>query len=60
MALLKKGLIHCIASDAHGLNKRPPGVVAGLQAITQLLGLEIVHQMAEAYLAVISTMKYSL
>src|SRR5207249_482121 len=29
--LLKKGLIHCIASDAHGLDKRPPGVTQGLK-----------------------------
>jgi protein-tyrosine phosphatase len=47
--LLKKGLVHCIASDAHGLHKRPPGVTAGLQAATRLLGHERVYQMVEVW-----------
>src|SRR5947209_16903106 len=45
--LLKKGLIHCIASDAHGLHKRPPGVTRGLQCAVQMLGQTRVHQMTE-------------
>src|SRR5882672_9453341 len=36
--LLKKGLISCIASDAHGLDKRPPGVAQGLQRAEELVG----------------------
>lgn len=46
-ALLKKGLIHCISSDAHGIHKRPPGVVGGLQAAVRILGHERVQQMVE-------------
>lgn len=46
--LLKKGLISCIASDAHGLHRRPPGVVRGLQRARQLLGDEVIQQMTEA------------
>jgi protein-tyrosine phosphatase len=45
--LLKKELIHCIASDAHGLSRRPPGVSLGLQRAIQLLGRARVHQMIE-------------
>ena len=48
-SLLKKGLIHCIASDAHGLHKRPPGVVRGLQRAVQLVGRERVYQMTELW-----------
>lgn len=47
--LLKKGLIHCIASDAHGIHKRPPGVVRGLQRAVQLVGRERVYQMTELW-----------
>lgn len=47
--LLKKGLIHCIASDAHGLHKRPPAVVRGLQRAAQLVGRERVYQMTELW-----------
>lgn len=46
-ALLKKGLIHCIASDAHGLQRRPPAVASGLQAAQRLLGREQLSQMVE-------------
>src|SRR5439155_26894531 len=45
--LLKKKLIHCIASDAHGLQKRPPGVSRGLQRAEQLLDQASVYQMIE-------------
>ena len=45
--LIKKGLIHCIASDAHGLHKRPPSVMRGLQCAVQMLGQTRVHQMTE-------------
>src|SRR5579875_299324 len=46
-ALLKEGLIQCIASDAHGLHTRPPRVVEGLQCAARILGRERVHQMVE-------------
>lgn len=47
--LLKKGLIHCLASDAHGMHKRPPRVVQSLQYARQLLGEARVHQMTEVW-----------
>ena len=36
--LLKRGLIHCIASDAHGLQKRMPEIAVGLQCAEKLAG----------------------
>ncbi len=45
--LLKKELVHCIASDAHGLHRRPPGVVPSLQRAVELLGQARVKQMVE-------------
>jgi hypothetical protein len=47
--LLKKGLIHCIASNADGLHKRLPDVAVGLQTATLLLGHEKVYQMVEVW-----------
>lgn len=46
--LLKKGLVHCIASDAHGLQKRPPGIQAGLQSAAKLQEKMTIQQMIEA------------
>jgi len=51
--LIKKGLIHCIASDAHGLHKRPPCVASSLQRATKLLGQTRVRQMVEMWPAAI-------
>lgn len=51
--LLKKGLIHCIASDAHGLQRRPPGVAGGMQCAQRLLGHDAVHKMTELWPAAI-------
>lgn len=45
--LLKKGLISCISSDAHGLRRRSPGVTRGLQRAIELVGRERVYQMTE-------------
>ena len=45
--LLKKGLVHCIASDAHSLRKRPPNVTGGLQNAVRLVGSERLYQMIE-------------
>lgn len=36
--LLKKGFVHCIASDAHGVRKRPIDVREGLRRAEQLIG----------------------
>lgn len=45
--LLKKRLVHCIASDAHGLQKRVPGIEAGLQCVEKLLDKASVQHMIE-------------
>lgn len=47
--LLKKGLIHCIASDAHDLRKRPPGVTRSLKRAAELVGQTRVYQMIEVH-----------
>ena len=51
--LLKQGMIHCIASDAHGLSRRPPGVRLGLQRAVKLLGSSRAYQMIETVPAAI-------
>ena len=47
--LLQKKLVHFIASDAHGLHKRPPGVAGGLQQAVRLLGQSHIYQMTEVW-----------
>jgi protein-tyrosine phosphatase len=45
--LLKQRLIHCIASDAHGVHTRPPYVAQSLRRAQHLLGQQHVYQMVE-------------
>ncbi len=45
--LLKNGLVQTLASDAHGLQKRPVNVVKSLQRAVELLGQSRVKQMIE-------------
>jgi len=52
-ALLKKGLIHIIASDAHGLRTRMPAVKLGLQSAAKFLDKEYIHRMIETQPAAI-------
>ena len=47
--LLKRGLIHCIASDAHGPGRRPPAIMQGMQAAERIVGRAQVGQLIEAY-----------
>ncbi len=56
--LLKQGLIHCIASDAHGLHRRPPGVIRGLERARVLVGQVRVYQMIQAQPAAILSNHY--
>ncbi|HZR42603.1 MAG TPA: CpsB/CapC family capsule biosynthesis tyrosine phosphatase [Ktedonobacteraceae bacterium] len=51
--LLKSGLIHCIASDAHSMRLRAPGISEGLLRAENLLDGARVRQMTEVYPAVI-------
>jgi protein-tyrosine phosphatase len=46
--LLKRGLIHCIASDAHGPGKRPPAIQQGLQVAVRILGQTKTQQLIES------------
>ena len=47
--LLKQGLVHCIASDAHGLHKRPPAIVQSLRQAVQIVGQEKMQQLIESW-----------
>ena len=47
--LLKQGLIHCIASDAHGPGRRPPAIRQGMQAAERIVGRLQAWQLIEAY-----------
>lgn len=51
--LLKMGFIHCIASDAHGVNRRPPHLISSLKRAKQLIGQATVSQMIEKWPAAI-------
>ena len=51
--LLKQDLIYCIASDAHGLRRRPPAVTRGIERAIQLVGQSRVHQLTNVHPAVI-------
>jgi len=48
-ALLKRGLVHCIASDAHGPGRRPPAILQGMQAAERIVGRVQVGQLIETY-----------
>jgi protein-tyrosine phosphatase len=52
-ALLKRGLIHCIASDAHGPHRRPPAIREGLRAAEQLVGQVQARRLSYSYPAAI-------
>jgi protein-tyrosine phosphatase len=47
--LLKRGLVHCIASDAHGLHRRPPAIAQGLRQATLIIGQMKTEQLIEGY-----------
>ncbi|HLX55912.1 MAG TPA: CpsB/CapC family capsule biosynthesis tyrosine phosphatase [Ktedonobacteraceae bacterium] len=47
-SLLKRGLIHCIASDAHGPGRRPPAIKQGMQVAGRILGQTQAQQLIEA------------
>jgi protein-tyrosine phosphatase len=47
--LLKKKLIHIIASDAHGINGRPPGLARALKEAEKIVGIEAAQKMVTEY-----------
>lgn len=51
--LLKKGMAHCFASDAHDLRKRPPRIRQSLQRAEQLVSRSLLYRMIETVPAAI-------
>jgi protein-tyrosine phosphatase len=47
--LLKKRLIHIIASDAHGINGRPPGLTLAIKEAERIIGKEVAQKMVTEY-----------
>ena len=47
--MLKKGLVHCIASDAHDLHRRPPAIVQSLGQVVKVIGQVKMEQLIEGY-----------
>jgi protein-tyrosine phosphatase len=47
--LLKKRLIHIIASDAHGTNGRPPGLTLAIKEAERIIGKEVAQKMVNEY-----------
>lgn len=45
--LLKKGLVHLLASDAHGLQRRAACIDEGMRQAAKLVGMACVRQMTE-------------
>lgn len=45
--LLKRGLVHCIASDAHGMHSRPPAITQSLHQVVKVIGQEKTQQLIE-------------
>src|SRR6266568_8445993 len=51
--LLKRGVVHFIASDAHGLHRRPPVIAQSLCQAVQLIGQVKTQQLIEGWPMVI-------
>ncbi len=47
--LLKKGFVHFMASDAHGLHRSLPAITYGMKRAIELVGQERVHQLVEVW-----------
>ena len=47
--LLKKRLIHIIASDAHGINGRSPGLTLAIKEAERIIGKEVAQKMVTEY-----------
>lgn len=59
--LLKRGLIHCIASDAHSLRRRTPNILRGLHHISEIIDKAQIYQMIEIVpAAIIRNKEYKL
>ena len=59
-SLLKRGLVHCIASDAHGLHKRAPKILQGLSCAKQIIGQVRTQQLIEGWpMAIINNVNIS-
>jgi protein-tyrosine phosphatase len=47
--LLKKRLIHIIASDAHGINGRRPSLTLAIKEAESIIGREVAQKMVTEY-----------
>jgi protein-tyrosine phosphatase len=47
-AMLKKNMVHFIASDAHGLRSRPPILSEALRAAAKIVGLDAAKKLVDA------------
>jgi protein-tyrosine phosphatase len=47
-AMLKKNMVHFIASDAHGLKSRPPMLSAARDAAAKIIGVDAASKLVEA------------
>lgn len=45
--LIRWGLVHVLASDAHSLHRRPPNLAHGLQAVSERLGVQVAEQLEQ-------------
>jgi len=45
--LLRRGLVHCIASDAHGVHKRVPAIKQSLSQVVRVVGEEKSQELIE-------------
>lgn len=48
-AMLKGGLVHCIASDAHSLRRRKPAVAESLRQVVRMIGHVKTQQLTEDF-----------
>jgi protein-tyrosine phosphatase len=59
-AMLKKNMVHFIASDAHGLRRRPPILSAARNAAEKIVGLDAAERLVVANPLAIITNEYIL
>jgi protein-tyrosine phosphatase len=59
-AMLRKNMVHFIASDAHGLNTRPPILSAARQAAAKIVGLEAADKLVHANPGAVVANQYTL
>lgn len=59
-AMLKKNLVHFIASDAHGLRRRPPTLSEACRAAAKIVGTDAARKLVSANPSAVLTNQYTL